>query len=224
MIHQIIHFYIKELGNYNLVFKKMKVYWFGYIGFLLFVGTIILFSPEDYKQWASIIFFTLTLIGIYLVNWKAKKVVFNTYGLDQDEVMWGGSSFASYKEERLKEYLETKLNLNLTKKSTKIIDALNKEIETTRLSIFFVPGIFIGLFIPIWNQYAVSLFRSISIRSEIVELLVTHVVGIAIITYLASVVKFVLSDVIAFRRTRLKELVGLVEGISLKLDEGNSEK
>ncbi|CAM2910244.1 hypothetical protein PASE110613_07170 [Paenibacillus sediminis] len=224
MIHQIIHFYMKELGNYNLVFKKMKAYWFGYLSFLLIGGIVILLLPAEYKQYASIFLFVLTLAGLYLVNRKAKKVVFNTYRLDQDEVMWGGSSFVSYKEDMLKEYLETTLRLDLAKKSNKIIDAINKEIETTRLSIFFVPGIFIGLFIPIWNQYAVSQFKNISIRGEAVELLVSHAVGIVIITYLASALKFVLSDVIVFRRTRLKELVSLIEGISLKIDEGNSEK
>lgn len=45
----------------------------------------------------------------------------------------------------------------------------------------------------------------------------------AVITYMASVLKFVLSDVISFRKTRLKELVNLFEGISLKIDEGDSE-
>lgn len=215
---------MKELSNYNLVFKKMRAYWFGFIGFLLLGGIAIFFIYTEYKQYAFLILFILTLTGIYLINRKAKKVVFNEYGIDQDEIMWGGSSFALYKEERLKDYLETTLKLDLPQKTEKIIDALNKEIESTKLSIFFVPGIFIGLFIPIWNQYAITQFKNISVRVEAVELLVSHAVGIAIITYLASVLKFVLSDVIAFRRTRLKELVGLVEGISLRIDEGDSEK
>ncbi|WP_141697527.1 hypothetical protein [Paenibacillus polymyxa] len=210
---------MKELGNYNLVFRKMKMHWFGFISILLLISFSFVFMPIEYRQYGLVVYFILTLIGIYIVNRKAKKVVLTTYGLKQDEIMWGGSEFTLYKEDKLKEYLESGLNFNLANKSSKIINALNKEIENTKLSIFFGPGIFVGLFIPLWNQYAVTQFKNISIVSDAVEVLVGHVIGIVIITYMVSVLRFVLSDVIAFRRTRLKELVSLIEAIDLKNNE-----
>ncbi|WP_411735983.1 hypothetical protein [Paenibacillus sp. M2] len=224
LIHQIIHFYIKKLGNYNLVFKKMKIHWFGFISLLLLTSFAFLFIPIDYRLYGSAIYLILTFVGLYLVNKKAKRIVLSEYGLKQDEKMWGGSEFNLYKENELKKYLESEQGLNLSKSCTKIINALNKEIENTKLTIFFVPGIFVGLFIPIWNQYAITQFKNISLMPETLTVLSVHIIGIVMMTYVISLLKFVMSDVVSLRRTRLKELVSLIEGIDMRSSDEGSEK
>ncbi|WP_339300018.1 hypothetical protein MKY92_07770 [Paenibacillus sp. FSL R5-0623] len=224
LIHQVIHFYINKLGNYNLVFNNMKVYWFGFISLLGLVSIAFLFIPNDYKFYGFVIYLILTIIGLNIVNIKAKKIVLTKYGLKQDERMWGGSEFNLYKENELKKYLKNELGLNLSKSCTKIIEALNKEIENTKLTIFFVPGIFVGLFIPIWNQYAITQFKNISLMSEAITVLGVNIIVIFMITYVISLLRFVMSDVVSLRRNRLKELVSLIEGIDLRSSDEDSEK
>lgn len=60
--------------------------------------------------------------------------------------------------------------------------------------------------------------------SEAITVLGVNIIVIFMITYVISLLRFVMSDVVSLRRNRLKELVSLIEGIDLRSSDKDSEK
>ena len=101
----------------------------------------------------------------------------------------------------------------------KLTEQLNKKAERTKPTIFFLPGFFIVLFIPVWSQFQIVLFKGISLNDAI-SLLVIHFIILALLTYLLAAFKHITDDLVTLRRQSILHLIDYIEDIILnKMDE-----
>ncbi|QMV40073.1 hypothetical protein [Cohnella cholangitidis] len=223
MISKILYFYRKELGNYKLVFSKIKYWWFSFILFSLveWVGFMYLLEYTGNIMYLFIVFI-LYIFQILIINNKAKAIVKKNFNIPQDEFMWGGSSYNKFKEDRFKVYLVNELSINKLDKFKQLHEIINKEIDKTKLNIFFIPGVFITLFLPLWNQYITLIFKSSATLVEASKYFVTALFVIIMVTLVVSVGRMLNNDLISFRRSKLKEIETLLEGIILEHNDCNS--
>jgi hypothetical protein len=220
MIEDLIQFYIKELGSWNLVIKYNKK-WFSIFVMATIITLIsILFISLDYGVvFCAVAISLFFLVGI-VMNSSFKRTLKKKYKLRQKGVFWGGREYHDYKKHKIEEYLENSKIKNQVK-IDKMIKLIEKKIENTKITIFFIPTVFVGLFYPVWTQFLSAYFRNISVEIEQLKVLASFTFGIVFITFMMSIWKGSIVDILSIKRNRLKDLVEQLESIVIELPESD---
>ena len=114
-MNDVIEFYRRNLGSYNMVFKYLKSFWLfflvvGVLFVLLGVGTIVtLLLSVSWWYWL-LLFYMFSLVGFVVsfirINDLAKKTILDKYKIVSNGRLWGGSGYYAYQSEILLEYLQ----------------------------------------------------------------------------------------------------------------------
>jgi hypothetical protein len=222
MIEDLIQFYTKELGSWNLVIKYNKKLFVLFIAESMLTAISIFFS-FIYGFLVFAFFMLLFLILLYLLNRSFKKTINKKYGIKLKGKRWNGTEFHNFKKRKLQDYLENKKMKNEVKLE-KIIKTIEKRIDNRKISTFFLPTIFVGLFYPAWSQFLSAYFRKVDVFGDQVKAFVSITVGVIYITFIVSLWKENIMDILSIKRDRLKELVLHLETIVLELPECNGNK
>ncbi|MEX3620115.1 hypothetical protein [Paenibacillus glucanolyticus] len=219
MVDELILYFSKSLNSKALVFKYMKwVERFFWISLLIVIAGgvyTILFNKGSFLAIGIVIF----IFAAYILNRKAKQIIKEKYGIVVQTKLWSADNrYHRYIQNQIEDYLSDR-HLDTEKKLGKLTEQLNKRAERAKPTIFFLPGFFIVLFIPVWSQFQIVLFKGISLN-DAMYLLVIHFIILALLTYLLAVFKYITYDLVTLRRQSILHLIDYIEDIILnKMDE-----
>jgi flagellar basal body-associated protein FliL len=223
MVDELIDHFSKKLSARKLVFQYMKgwalLFWMSL--FLLFGGIIL---SLFYKSMFVIAGILLFIFATYQLNRKAKQVIYNQYDIVVETSLWSADSqFHNYIQNQIEIYLSDRQLVN-EKKLDSLIKQLSKRAESSKSTIFFLPGLFIVLILPVWTQFEIVLFKGVDVKTA-VFLLVIQLFLLAFLVYIVSFVKHIADDLTTLKRQRILQLINHLEDILLnhidkKKDEG----
>lgn len=232
MLDQIINFYKTELGLYKLVLRYTRsVYLIFVITALLSVitfsaGTIlhtlsnnVIGSKVAFALWG--VCFLLFWVTFFVLNWKAKAVLHERYGLEQKEFMWGGVPFWQMRCSLLISHLQ-KHNLYSERAISFLIEALSREISSRRSSRLELGAITIGLLIAIWSEPVKSLYRVIDTIDQKITFSVSLTLIILAGVFIRWAVVAVAKSILERDLEQMKELQKLLVDSYLVFQKENS--
>jgi hypothetical protein len=218
MKEEIINFYKKELGVWDMVYKYMnRLLFITYIlVFLLLIVLLVKFLLTQNILRSLVIFFLFLLEGAIL-NQHNKKIVEKEHKISKKKqgLIWGGLYLQKRRYEKLELFILRKLDSK--QQLEKLINVLNKESDSRKFSGLFIRGIGVGLFLPLWNFFVKWVFENgIDNLNMAIGLFVVFVVLIFAIILFTSMIKLIVLDFFDRESTRINELATMLEDISLK--------
>ncbi|MCW3791646.1 hypothetical protein SAMN04487896_3943 [Paenibacillus sp. ov031] len=197
-MEEVVKYYKDNLTSYSLVYKHMKLtYYFSLFIFgvflilaYLFIITFPLLLIGNYlAKGICIAFVTIFLFSILTTSYmskKAKVVILNHYDIHVKKGGWRTIEFDSMQTRMFINYLKLN-NLYSKEKLQLIVSFTEKNIERGKTPSFLTPGIFIGLFIPLWSQCVVFIFKGVK-ETDYNGLFWLTIILVAIIIYFSLIV------------------------------------
>lgn len=218
MKEEIINFYKKELGVWNMVYKYMnRLVFITYIlVFLLLIVFLVIFLFTKNIFCSLVVFFLFFLEGVKL-NQHNKKIVEREHKISKKEqgLIWGGLHLQKKRYEKLELFILRKLDSK--QQLEKLINVLRKEADSRKFSDLFIRGLGVGLFLPLWNYFVKWAFENgINNLNMAIGLFIVFVVLLFAIILFTSTIKLIVLDFFDRESTRINELATMLEDISLK--------
>jgi len=155
-----------------------------------------------------------------IFNKGATKIVKRKYGLISSGTSWHSPQFENMKYELLRDHL-IRHDIYNESKVKLLIEVLTKEIERRKNPTFLVPGIFISLSVPVWNQFITYTYKSVNTDKAAIDVLITMTAIIGIIIIMTTSIRWVsaeLKDTITLNPVNLrKTLIKKLENILLEI-------
>ncbi|RED32197.1 hypothetical protein [Paenibacillus sp. VMFN-D1] len=223
MADELIDYFSNKLSAKSLVFKYMKGWdLFFWIALCFFIVGLIL--SIIYK---NILFISagilISIFATYKLNQKAKQIINDKYKIVIHTMLWSSDNqYYNYIQNQIKNYL-CESQLNSERQLDKLIEQLSKRAESLKPTIFFLPGLFIVLFLPVWTQFEIVLFKGVNVNTAIF-LLVIHFILLIFLVYLLAGIKHITDDLMTLKRQRVLNLINHIEDISLSKLEKNKKE
>ncbi|NJJ37797.1 hypothetical protein [Paenibacillus apii] len=239
MKDDVLKYYEKSVRAYALVMYKIKwnyrIFVVSFFCLILSSVSIVVCSiPSFPKVWSLpviISFWTFVAIGIifltsYLfLNWRAKGIVRDKFGISHNHFIWRTSEFDRKQVKLMSEYL-VRSNLLTTKKVGQLIELFREDIKNNKAAPLIAPGIALAFITPSWVQYINYVYT----KNEDVKT-VTDAQSVLMQTaFLALIIVIVVSVILRFKNeiadlffseqlNRKKNLVSLLEDVRLAINE-----
>ncbi|GED60811.1 hypothetical protein ABER61_24235 [Brevibacillus formosus] len=219
MVEELIKYYKDNVSAYALVFRHFKItYTFSAIMLILLILTgylaiitvpLVFISIWIFSSIVVLFLATLavTIITVSILDLKAKDVVRRRYSIRPKKGMWRTEEFNRIQDQIFVDYLKEK-GLYTSDKLELLIKYIDKDIERSKLPPLVAPGIFIALFVPIWSQYVILLFKKIASNNAEETLL--------LIVFLALGILFIAICVGFFKRISNFILDNLIVNVNIK--------
>jgi hypothetical protein len=233
VLDRLIKYYENNVTSYSLVYKHMKISYYSFITsyvialfstFALLIGMFIYFLVPTFLYFSGdlfIIVLLLFLISFFVLNKRAKQILFKKYKLTVKKILWVSAEFEEIKHERLRNYLvlnglynESKINL--------MIEMLNKDIEREKLPSIIAPGIVLSFIVPVWIQFLTFIFKPISTTEEAISAIIFLFLFVLVMAVVFGIWKHIdsnLKENLFFTRLALKKnLILRLEDALLRFD------
>ncbi|MEK4283867.1 hypothetical protein [Ureibacillus sp. FSL K6-0165] len=217
MKEDIINFYKKDLGVWNMVYKNMNriVLVLFIIFFILLITALIISTIIQNTKLILLVIILLILEGC-LLNSYNKKLVEKIHKIPKKDqgFFWGGYKLQKKRSEKLEQYILKKIDTK--EQLEKLIDILRREAETRKFSGLFVRGLGIGLFLPLWNYFLQWLFKEVDSVINVVILFISILMIIVLLAIFSFLMKLILLDLFDREARKLNELANMLEDFTIK--------
>lgn len=227
IINDLIKFHREKLNNWNLIFKHMKKETI--LRIIILIVTAILIPLSTIIKNPFIFFISLATYVFLLLSTdrKSKKILNTKHGLTiKKRTYWQQITY--YKVEQLKIFLKDK-NKDISKDNIQeYINYLKKEAENVKMTNYIslgVSGLFLGLFIPVWNHFnSWYMNNQVDDISHAVTYLLVCAITIFIISFTMKMFYNLFKEIFDTQYRKYKELLSLLELVSLCIDEPISDE
>lgn len=216
MINELFEYYKKELGAWNLVYKHMK--YRGGILYIVLIIVIALFGTWFYFHnhiGITLLMFLLLGVVLGLINEHNKIIIKRVHDIQIKEDLWGGKSFHKLRLKKLRENLVEK-NIYSSEQLNLLTDRTYREAENRKFTGFFIPGLALAMFLPVWNNAISWWFKNSQSASQVINIIGTLVIIIGYILIITKIIKNITFDIFNRDSNRLKRLAEMLEDILLE--------
>jgi uncharacterized membrane protein YhaH (DUF805 family) len=227
LLNKILQYYVKELDIVGLSIKhykwSWKFFWFMVaLSIIMIVNKIINIKDSNY---GLILIITTITILLFVYNNKRYRLKFNElfeekFKIKVKDYNTSREIFSEIKIHQMINFLKS-YNLNSQDKVKLLIEMIKQEIERRMLPVFFLPGLFLAMFIPIWSQLVRVIFDANKSPDYHTQVTVYLVLALVIIVPILGMYKNILYDLkqtfIDREISKLKELLKLFQEILLRI-------
>ncbi|QDS32552.1 hypothetical protein [Brevibacillus brevis] len=223
-----IHYYIKDLGEFNLVFKEVVGYFIAYLLFCLVTMVAFLNFLADEMSFLSFVFLIGSGLGcivfFVILNIKIKTILKTKYGVQSPKRFWNAKSLEHYRLEKIKGYLQEK-NIDETEEFKMLSELLIKESELYKFSNLIGIGILVVLLIPLWNEFVAWSYEKLANNfSELFTTAGILVLFVIIIWMYAWALRIVVQSTFDRKSTKIIELSILLDKLIIdKISKGGEK-
>ncbi len=227
MVDQIVDYYKRELGPYNLVFKNFKFPWpifklsvWGLVPCITFLIGKLAFKQFNYIDILAAIPIILFGLLLFILNSKSKHVLKQKYGIVSKGRIWRDYQFENLQVQLLGKYLQ-KNNMKSEKKVQHILCLINKCADEKKYKSFIWPGVGLAFLVPLWSQFISWLYKQIKTLQDFLYISVFLFIGILFMLFVVgmiiSICKEVVDDVANAEANKLKVIARLLDNILISL-------
>ena len=220
---KVIEHYKKELS----IFERLKWQGYGFFISLLIVSGIAVFDilysvfKRQVPFWGLMCllpFIIVVIMTFRIVIVKSNIIAREKFNVIDKDLSKRNKAIDEARVELMKCYLEEN-NLHSSSKIKLLIDMLNKESDRKKLPKFFVPGIMLVMFLPVWTQFVIIVFKQFQTFEYAFAVTAVLVAVIFVIAYVIGMIKkmveWISSEFMNNESATIKEVAKLLEEVLL---------
>lgn len=212
MLHELDKFYNTDLSFLTITFgqKRIVPYVFMTMHILLSIASLICWFSKI-LFW-SYVFITMFILTTILYFWRAKKNL-KKYNIRTAFIPDFYHATRELRIERMKNFL---ISNDLTRKCDKLVEALQRKADSSKISPIFNTGIFLLLVLPIWEQMVIQLAGSVNIfQLKNIIWFLNFTVIIYFVIWIIKFIKDSILELLDIQSQKYVVMIDLIEEISL---------